>query len=454
MKLDWRLDPSSRELVHGGRRVRLSEKPFRVLEALLEARGGVVTREALRKRLWSEGTFVDFENSLNSAVASLRQALGDSARAPRFIETIPKVGYRLVLAPVPGRSRRLLLAAAIAVLTVAATFFLHEPEPPIAEDARAEVERGLYLRGQFESGTQESSLLSRALQSFRDARRMDPRFAAAAAEEAETLVQMSFAGVVGFREGLEQAAGAAEDALALAPANGTALRARGMSALFLDWDVERASDLLDRASAADSKDARTALAEAALLAVEKRYDEAVRAAERAVALDPKALYVRADLALFYLCAGRNEDAAESTRRVLSVAPDFTPALSYGVLAYERLGKLQHAADAARELMRLRGARDEELARLDAADPHEALGLWRQWDLERVAKLSSGKVDRFALSLALRYAAAGEHGAALEHLERAYRHREALLIFLPAFPELAGLHGDPRFEELSRRLRRS
>ena len=82
--------------------VPLREQSFLVLAALMERPGEIVTREELRRRLWPSDTFVDFEVALNSAVSRLRDALGDSANAPSFIETIPKRGYRFVI-PIPKR---------------------------------------------------------------------------------------------------------------------------------------------------------------------------------------------------------------------------------------------------------------------------------------------------------------------------------------------------------------
>lgn len=89
----------SGELRKHGLQIRVSGQPFKILAILLERPGEVVTREELRNSLWSAETFVDFEHSLNSAVKKLRLALGDSAEAPRYIETLPRLGYRFI-APV------------------------------------------------------------------------------------------------------------------------------------------------------------------------------------------------------------------------------------------------------------------------------------------------------------------------------------------------------------------
>jgi TolB-like protein len=98
----FEIDLDGRRLLKGGKAITLREQSFQVLAALMERPGEIVTREELRKRLWSSDTFVDFEVALNSAVSRLRDALGDSANSPSFIETIPKRGYRFVV-PIPKR---------------------------------------------------------------------------------------------------------------------------------------------------------------------------------------------------------------------------------------------------------------------------------------------------------------------------------------------------------------
>src|SRR5208282_360463 len=86
----------SGELRREGRKVRLQEQPFSVLTVLLESAGDVVTREELRKRLWAEDTFVDFDHRLAVAVSKLRDALRDSADKPTFVETVGRRGYRFL----------------------------------------------------------------------------------------------------------------------------------------------------------------------------------------------------------------------------------------------------------------------------------------------------------------------------------------------------------------------
>jgi len=89
-------DVNALELRRGGNRLRLQMQPFQVLVALLERPREVVTRDELRQRLWPEDTFVDFDHGLNTAMAKLRDVLGDSATNPRYVETIAKRGYRFL----------------------------------------------------------------------------------------------------------------------------------------------------------------------------------------------------------------------------------------------------------------------------------------------------------------------------------------------------------------------
>jgi TolB-like protein/DNA-binding winged helix-turn-helix (wHTH) protein/tetratricopeptide (TPR) repeat protein len=95
----FEIDTRSGEIHKNGRKIRLPEQPFRILQLLLERPGDVVTREELRLKLWPADTFVDFDHGLNNAISKIREVLGDSADTPRFVETLPRRGYRFI-APV------------------------------------------------------------------------------------------------------------------------------------------------------------------------------------------------------------------------------------------------------------------------------------------------------------------------------------------------------------------
>jgi TolB-like protein/DNA-binding winged helix-turn-helix (wHTH) protein/Tfp pilus assembly protein PilF len=130
----FELDVAEKELRKHGIRVKLQGQPFLVLHRLLENPNRLVGRDELKRELWPDDTFVDFEHSLNEAVNKLRLALGDSASKPRFVETVPRHGYRFIApvemaggtsaAPMPSRKGRFVTAAAALVLAAVAGFLV------------------------------------------------------------------------------------------------------------------------------------------------------------------------------------------------------------------------------------------------------------------------------------------------------------------------------------------
>src|SRR3954465_2971224 len=112
----FELDPRGGELWKAGVRTRLQPQPAKVLALLVSRAGDLVTREEIQREIWHEGTFVDFEQSLNFCIRQIRTALGDQAATPRYVETLPRRGYRLLVpveviggdpAPVPEPEAKL-----------------------------------------------------------------------------------------------------------------------------------------------------------------------------------------------------------------------------------------------------------------------------------------------------------------------------------------------------------
>lgn len=144
------VDLRAGELYKGKKKIKVQQLPMQVLGALLEKPGEVVEREELKSRLWSADTFVDFEHGLNTAIKKLRQALGDSTTKPRYIETLPKKGYRFagrvqgkVEGPAAKRPRPSAMAGKILYV-----FAEHEIEcviAPVDEKSREEWQRLIAL---------------------------------------------------------------------------------------------------------------------------------------------------------------------------------------------------------------------------------------------------------------------------------------------------------------------
>jgi TolB-like protein/DNA-binding winged helix-turn-helix (wHTH) protein len=128
----FQLDPRSGELRKNGELIPLAPQPFRLLLALASRPGELLTREELRQKVWDDGTFVDFERGLNFCILQVRTALGDDAKHPQYIETLPKRGYRFVGALKPAaapRPWRVAAAAAGLILVVFAVAWQRNAEP-------------------------------------------------------------------------------------------------------------------------------------------------------------------------------------------------------------------------------------------------------------------------------------------------------------------------------------
>jgi DNA-binding winged helix-turn-helix (wHTH) protein len=139
-------DLSAGELRKNGSRIRLQDQPFQVLAALLLHAGQVVNREDLRAALWTVDTFVDFDHSLNTSVNKIREALGDSASSPRFVETLARRGYRFI-APVEILAHR--PGNATTVLTAQPKLALDPPATALHPDLHVPLPRRGLVRGLF-----------------------------------------------------------------------------------------------------------------------------------------------------------------------------------------------------------------------------------------------------------------------------------------------------------------
>src|SRR5262245_1960736 len=183
----FELDADAGELRRQGRRVHLAAQPFKVLAVLTGRPGEIVTRDELRRLLWNHGTFVEFDRGINFSIAEVRAALHDEARSPRFIETVPKRGYRFIAdvhaaaavepraskpeAPAASRTRRWVIAAALALTCVQQpTRVLVHTRATALADARAAFDRGTAIGP-------ENADRRRGIAALRQAVRIDPRFA-------------------------------------------------------------------------------------------------------------------------------------------------------------------------------------------------------------------------------------------------------------------------------------
>jgi DNA-binding winged helix-turn-helix (wHTH) protein len=339
----WTLRRDSGELWQCGRTVRLRAQSQRVLEALLERPGEVVTREALIARLWPRGV-VDFETGLNSAVGRLRRALDDDADVPRYIETLPRRGYRFIgdvrdaeetagpdvsasASPPDVRPQRrrvavalLRIAAAALVLAGGAATPLRRAAPPqLASAARDDAANERYRIGRYFLGRRNAGDLERARAQFETAVAIDPAFAEAYAGLASTRWLLVVEGRS--RENVEfpEMLAAANRAIQLDPGLAEAHLRLALYALKIGrrdlYDLHAASAL--RAQ----PDNALLLSLASSDALSRgRLDDGIALARRAVASEPLVSAYRYNLAWALFLAGRYEEAKQANLELVELDP--------------------------------------------------------------------------------------------------------------------------------------
>jgi DNA-binding winged helix-turn-helix (wHTH) protein len=138
------LDSESGQLLKNGRVVRLKPQPLKLLQLLISRAGELVTRDEIRLVLWGTDTFVDFEQGMNAAIRQVREALGDDAESPVYVETVPKRGYRF-LAPVDSGSSSPPVRVPGTDLKLHKAIWLNIAELRLAEIRRRKIRRRLYI---------------------------------------------------------------------------------------------------------------------------------------------------------------------------------------------------------------------------------------------------------------------------------------------------------------------
>src|SRR4029450_11172899 len=218
---EFELDWPSRELRKRGKRLRIPQQPLHALVLLVNARGSVVTRDELRRALWQDATFVDFDRAINKAINQLRELLGDNVKRARFIQTVPRCGYRFV-APVARASSQ------------------RTQNPQVSEAL-------VKARHFWNKRTGEGVL--RSVEYFRQAIEQEPACVDAWAGLAQSRATLGVLGLQPPHEAFRSARAAAERALALNDKLADAHIALGEVFRFFEWDWAAAEASYRRAIA-------------------------------------------------------------------------------------------------------------------------------------------------------------------------------------------------------------
>ena len=486
----FELDVRTGELRMEGRKVRLQDQPFQILLLLLQQQGDVVTRDALRQRLWPENTFVDFDQGLNNAVRRLRDALRDSADAPTYIETLPRLGYRFIArvewtadgsshsaavppVPPPGRSEPatpaadvrsfhrprapFVLAGAVAAATVAAMFVWMPSNSTSLSSRRVmsmprpadAITYELYLKGRHAWNRRTAAGLREAVGYFEQALARSPLFVDAYAGLAETYSLMSLYDDVPPREAFPRAKAAALKALELDPDRGDVHTSLAYIAHRFDWEWAAAERAYKRAIELNPSYATARHWYAEFLIVTGRLDAARRELAVARQLDPLSPRIALDVSLPDYFAGRYAVAIEQARHVTKLHPAFAPAWLTLRQYCERQGRYDDAIAALRGYAAALGLPSDEADSVDAAYRAEGhTGYWR-----RLLELADRQwpTRQTPAHRANMYAALGDAEQALAWLERAFAEHDEEIVWIAVEPWYEELRGRERFRDVVARL---
>jgi DNA-binding winged helix-turn-helix (wHTH) protein/tetratricopeptide (TPR) repeat protein len=468
---DFELRLDGGELLKGGAPVKLQPQPARVLAILASRSGQVVEREEIRRLVWGD-SFLDFDASLNFSIKQIRQALGDSAAEPRFVETLPRRGYRFLAAVRPGpmpistpepvpspwpASRRgmSLSLLSVTLLSGALLLLLGNRQPQNVRSVTREIHRPLpaagllpqrakpsskayeaYLRGVYLRGQHKPK---EAVASLQDAILLDPSFAEAYAELALAKNDED----PPLWPDMEAIDAAARRALELNPnlAQAHLALAENLFHAHLDW--EQADRKYRQALILDPANAESHRHYAFYLASLGRHDEAIASISRARELDPASVLMRSDFAFFLYMGRRYDEAIRQAHETLEListsnddqAPFFRLwALRILYRCALEMGDETAAFEAGKDLMELHGD-IENAAKVrnlrDFLRWHETWGKARGLYYFATASMESG-----------------HYGQALDALEEDCRTRKSFLLhFVAVDPVFDPLHGDPRFSRI-------
>jgi DNA-binding winged helix-turn-helix (wHTH) protein/tetratricopeptide (TPR) repeat protein len=446
---EFEVDPANNVLTRDGIVVKLAPQPFKVLVLLVTRRGTLITREALRQAVWGEDTVVDFEHGLNTCIRHIRVALGDDAESPRFIETVPRLGYRFTaavtsVAEQKSHTRRRPVVAAGAAVTIAVVGLLITLGVALRTSARsASIRpqvRELYLRGRIALDDPTIGSARTALQLFEKAIAIDPSYAPAQAGVAEAYLRKpsSLTGVPP-----DVAIARAEHAIAQSLALDDSLSEAHLAAAELrmtrhDWPV--AGREYRRAVALAPKNSIARQQYAMWLSYQGRFDEALNEARLGESLDPLSPPARNTVAEVLRHARRFDEAIAQAHRVLELNPNFGRAHAVLGHCYLAQGRFEPAIEEHRRSGNTGGNLGSAYALAgftkEAREIVDALQ-------KRYASTGGGPGE-----IAQGYIGLGEFDRAFEWLSRAVEDGSVWTLKVAVVWD--PLRADPRFEQLLRR----
>jgi len=425
----FEVDFSRRELRRRGLRLKLQNKPFQVLEVLLASPGVIVTRSRLAEHLWP-GLHVNFDHSLNTAVNCLRQVLNDSSRTPRFVETLPGVGYRFV--------------AHVEV---------------IGEENGAErVRRPIpvteayydYLKGRYFSNKLVEDDLRKSAAHFESAIAQDPRCSVAYAGMADVYMLFAKLGTLPPAEAGRHAMKYITSAIELDPNRAEAHASLAGARAIFHWDWPGAEREYLRALDIDRNCAEARRSYSELLTALGRPQDALEQLRRAQEVDAASSLINIGVAWTAYMARDYTSAANEAWKTLALEPRFPAAQHILGLAYEQLEMLDEAMV---EFINARVCSGHHPMMIAALGHAWALAGKVDEASKILHELDEISMRRYvpAYWISLIHAALGAFDTAFEWLNKAVQARDVWLIWAKVDPRLDSMRREPRFENLLRRI---
>ena len=449
----WTVNRVSGEIERGGRASRLAQQPLRILLELADHAGEVVTREHLVKVLWPGGV-VDFDNGLNVAVRKLRVALDDVGDVPRYVETLPRLGYRFI-ANLPEAPRRmaprarwaLALSAVGVVVALALGWWINSDEVPAKSHHVPSVRaQELYLEALSLRSRRDIEAHPLAREKLEAAIKEDPEYAQAWAVLADVNSAAVIRQLVTPADGIPKARAAAERAIAL-DAN-TVEGHYSLGEILMDHykDFAGAQREYERAKAIDDKSARLWHHYGMWFGHQGRIEEALAALRRARELEPMTLLYAANYGMLLYEARRYDEAVAFLRPYVEANPRFDQARAILARALAASGDLQGA------LQQLQARATPGLHQGDLGVVYAKMGR-RDDALAEIARLEDRERAGFGVAYdqALIYTQLGELDKGCEMLMRAVTDHSVLVNWMRLDPPLDPLRGRQCYADAEQRL---
>jgi DNA-binding winged helix-turn-helix (wHTH) protein/Tfp pilus assembly protein PilF len=476
-------DLNSGELRKNGAPVKIQDLPFRALKLLVGNPNEVFSREQLRQALWPDGVFVDFDRGITSAINRLRDALGDSAENPVFVETVGRRGYRWIapthtvapLAPpdpvissattdaVPSSASRQwkwIFVAPLLILLLAVWVYRlgdlsahsrmksrtttlsaspHTPNPEAKE---------FYLKGRFYWNKRTPESLNKAVDAFTQAIVRDPNYADAYVGLADCYNLMREYTLMPATEAYPRALAAARKAVELDDRSSQARAALAFVSFFGMWDAPTAAREFRRALELDPNNANAHHWFGTYLLSMRRFTESLSEMERAQALDPSSKSILADKGLLLICAGRQAEGVALLKQMEENEPDFlSPHRDLKGYYLETGNYANFLVEARKEAILLHDQSALSVADAAARSFNEggAPAMLETMRQEQKKLYARGQISPYALAQTC--SLAGHKQEALQYLKAAYdQHAEGI----PGMENdafLKQLHNEPMFREL-------